>query len=448
MNIVQDNWLFLPVETKVRELDGKLLLALTAAEAGWRVVLGDQRRIRELTPRFPKGVYLDKSVTISKRSWFSECRKLGNQVVVLDEEGLVYFNHEDFKDLRIDECSVAMTDLMLLWGQDQREAVESCRLDKEVVVTGNPRFDVLRPELRSIYSNVKERIKEKYGRVILVNTSFPLANHYLGQEEMFKMYAKYPITAGRPNFYREWKEVHDTAMESFRRMLPALSEAFSKHTIILRPHPSENRDQWRKWLSRYPKIIVNSDGSMADWIASAELVIHFDCTSGIEAFAMGDISISYDEQNLQEYRQPLPNALSVRANSLEGLLALSNDIIHSESRSDFRTHEMESVANRHISALDGAFAVDRVVKAIERLKSGSGMSYRQWLYRRKYVIGRRVRTLAKPKPTESGYHSQKYPSTSREELIDRAESFSRSLFRFNSIEIDQIEKNCFVVVKQ
>ena len=33
-------WLILPIETKVRELDGKVLLAAAAAERGWGVILG------------------------------------------------------------------------------------------------------------------------------------------------------------------------------------------------------------------------------------------------------------------------------------------------------------------------------------------------------------------------------------------------------------------------
>lgn len=45
--------LLLQVETLGREFDGKLLLALVAAERNWQVVLGEQAVMREQRERNP-----------------------------------------------------------------------------------------------------------------------------------------------------------------------------------------------------------------------------------------------------------------------------------------------------------------------------------------------------------------------------------------------------------
>ena len=48
-------WLIIPIETKVRELDAKTYLACAAAEAGFRVLLGDQNALMKRLASLPRG---------------------------------------------------------------------------------------------------------------------------------------------------------------------------------------------------------------------------------------------------------------------------------------------------------------------------------------------------------------------------------------------------------
>ena len=59
-------WLFLPLETKVRELDGKLLLAAIAAERGWAVIIGRKNSVAEFTSDI-RGIVIDKDGLASKK---------------------------------------------------------------------------------------------------------------------------------------------------------------------------------------------------------------------------------------------------------------------------------------------------------------------------------------------------------------------------------------------
>ena len=94
--------LFVPVETKVREYHGKLLLSLVAAEKGFRVILGGQRDLTESAHLHKLGIYLDKSIALTKKKWTRWCKKLGLIIVANDEEGLVYFDNEIYHELRVD----------------------------------------------------------------------------------------------------------------------------------------------------------------------------------------------------------------------------------------------------------------------------------------------------------------------------------------------------------
>ena len=290
--------LFIPVETKVRELDAKLLLALAAAEAGWTVILGGQKELRRCLPHFSSGVYIDKSVTVSKQKWFKYCKALGHEVVAWDEEGLVYFDKETLKETRLDRESISNIEIFFAWGDHQRESIRSMLPDlpDNLKVTGNPRFDLLRPEVRGLYDESTYKLRQTHGRFILINASFPFANHFLGEEMMHAMYARYPVTKERPGFYKEWAKVQAAALESFRQMIPELSAAFPEHTLILRPHPSENHDNWHEWVYDVPRVKVLATGSVVEWIAAADFLVHFDCTTGIEAFAMDVCAIAFDEK--------------------------------------------------------------------------------------------------------------------------------------------------------
>ena len=83
-------FIILPIETKVREFHAKLLLSCVAAEAGLRVILGDQNEILRYLNHLPRGIYIDKSVARTKIEKFRKNARMGNRVVAWCEEGLIF----------------------------------------------------------------------------------------------------------------------------------------------------------------------------------------------------------------------------------------------------------------------------------------------------------------------------------------------------------------------
>ena len=441
-------WLFLPVETKVRELDAKLLLALAAAEAGWKVLLGSQREIRRKLHKYPPGVYLDKSVTISKREWFKECKRMRHRIVVLDEEGLVYFDDEVFQYLRLDDEAVSLVDMMLLWGQRQHRSIVNTigYPDCSLAVTGNPRIDVLREELRDIYAMSTRRIRSRFGRIILVNASFPLANHYLGSEAMHAMYAKYPINRKRPNFYTDWAKVHTAALDNFRRMIPILPAEFPDHSIILRPHPSENHNNWVEWTKTIPRTTMIAEGSVVEWMAAADVTIQFDCTSGIEAFAMGKSSIAFDDQIVKGYRQPLPNALSLESSTVSELLQCINNVVDGTAHAMLHNEASYAIATDHIENLAGPLAIDRIVVALEEVSQDASYSIADRVMRARRTLGQwRERVRMRRAPKDDVYHHHKFAETTVDQITERACEMSGALQRFDGVTIEPAGRNCFIL---
>ena len=62
-----------------------------------------------------------------------------------------------------------------------------------------------------------------------------------------------------------------------------LAREFKDHTIILRPHPSERLASYADRLQNEERVKVLLEGAAAPWILAADLLIHTDCTTGIEA---------------------------------------------------------------------------------------------------------------------------------------------------------------------
>jgi surface carbohydrate biosynthesis protein len=445
--------LFIPIETKVRELDAKLLFALAAAESGWSVVLGAQKNLRRCLHKFSPGVYVDKSVTVNKQKWFQYCRELGHKVVAWDEEGLVFFDAETLSDTRIDRQSFRHLEMFIAWGEHQKEAIQSTfpGTSKTICVAGNPRCDLLRAELRGMYEASSRHLVEAHGHFILVNTSFPFANHFLGDEAMHMMYANYPINKRRPNFYKEWAEVHASALASFQQLIPELSKAFPKYTIIVRPHPSENHENWRQWVKGIPRAEVIATGPVIDWIAAAEFMIHFDCTTGIEAFAMDAFAIAFDEEKVPGYRQPLPRALSYHARSVDEVIALGMNVLNGDLTPCSSDPQRNEIAHKNIASLSGPLAVDRIVEVLNNMSEKNALNdissgIRKYLIQSNvwYV---QVRDAVQKILGKRGtvYAAQKFPDTSVSEIKERAAKISFVLDRFTDITIGELGKNCFEI---
>ena len=110
------NDILLPVETVSRELDGKLLLALFAAEAGFRSHIGVMSLIQQ--PGFPPSIYISKSVRFAKRVQLM--RGLGHVIAAWDEEGLARFN-DTVHSARIEPEAFNLPSLLFSWGKSNSD---------------------------------------------------------------------------------------------------------------------------------------------------------------------------------------------------------------------------------------------------------------------------------------------------------------------------------------
>lgn len=444
--------LFVPIETKVREFHAKLLFSLISAEKGFETILGGQHELHEGIEGMGNGIYVDKSISDTKLAWFKRCLSLGNYICSWDEEGLVVFDDTTYQRLRICEEVFDRTCLLFTWGDVQANAVLSKMPDshQKVKVTGNPRFDMLRPEFHCFYAGAVDKLRREFGRILLVNTNFAFANFFIGEDGVRKVFNAYRISK-QPGFFEGWADNQRQAYHSFLEVIPFLSRRYSKHTIVIRPHPSENFDPWHKLSEDLDNVVVNGMGNVHEWILASDVVVHSNCTTGIEAFFLDVPAITYRKTVSEAFDQPLPNALSLNAFSVIQLLDIIDEILeHGDNYPRLRYDDKRiAIAKRHISGMDGLLASERITECLLEIDcSGTQtpVDAEPAVPIVKQIWRRILKLVRSPDSRDIAYSLQKFPGLDLLEVQECVDRFKRITGRFEGISVKKVSKNCFSIV--
>jgi surface carbohydrate biosynthesis protein len=440
--------LIIPVENQVRELDAKLLLSCIAARRGFSVYIGSRREIHFHINAFPKGIYLSKSMTGASDLMFRIMRALGHEIVAWDEEALVHLPDAIYYSRRLSPKAMAHVSRLLAWGEDNAalwQRYPQISSKAAIVVTGNPRNDLLRPELHAYYEYEVDKIKKTHGDFILVNTNFnhvngftPVQNLFLpvggeGQPAPFGRAAK-----GMTREYAQGLEKLKMAVfADFQEMIPKLEQAFSHINIVVRPHPTENPEIYHKIASKCERVTVTNQGNVVPWLLAARALIHNGCTTGVEAYVMRVPAISYRASTDNDYDfgfYRLPNSVSQSCFNFDELQMNLSQILNGEYNPSISRQRRELISN-YLAALDGPLACDRITEVIEELSDRSAVSKRSYWWRRfgGWVLwyGRtRIKRYKDSRPNSHNrpeFQKHRYPEVSLDDIRDRISRFQALL---------------------
>ncbi|UCE55185.1 MAG: hypothetical protein JSV31_07015, partial [Desulfobacterales bacterium] len=375
--------LLIPVENQVRELDPKLLLACIAARRGFPSYIGSRREIHFRITSFPRGIYRSKSITAASEMMFQIMRCLGHEVVAWDEEALVHLPPQTYYSRRLSPVAMAYVSHFFAWGEDNAELWRQYpQLPKNAKIhaTGNPRNDLLRPELHAYYDAEVEKIQQAYGNFILVNTNFNHVNAFSAVQNLFQP-ARAPgeqprfgrAAKGMTREYAEGLRDHKQAVfEDFKRLIPDLEKVFPDCKIVVRPHPTENPEIYHKIAAQCERVRVTNEGNVVPWLMAAKALVHNGCTTGVEAYAMGAPAISYRATISEDYDYGfyrLPNLLSHQCFNFEQLReTIANILAGKLGAAD--GDERKALVDQYLAALDGPLACERMLDVVEMMVEG------------------------------------------------------------------------------
>ncbi|MGF1525589.1 MAG: surface carbohydrate biosynthesis protein [Candidatus Competibacterales bacterium] len=433
--------LIIPVEIKNREFDAKLLLALAAGRRGFRVVVGERYAVEHLAARLPQSLYLGKDITQPVAALYRRLRAYGHRVVALDEEALVYYTDQVYRQRRFHADTCRQADLLFAWGLDNSELWR--RMPDfpatPIATTGNPRFDLFREAFRPLYGPAVAELRQRFGDFWLINSNFGHVNSF--RADNVKMPDPDLVLKGEvaaPRSYDAGLARHRRALyQRFRDMVRHIAQTFPHRTLVLRPHPSEDVASWRQWLADCPNVHILYQGIVAPWLLASQLLIHNGCTTALEAHCLGIPALAYCPDRDSPFELKLPNRLSVGAPSLEALTAALETATKAgpealgAAEDPQTTAERRAILDRHLAARHGALAAERIADQLAALDPSSPPPLAQrWRARAKglYVAVKKARKRRWfEDPARRTWRHHLFPPTPREEVVRRLAGLTEGL---------------------
>lgn len=358
----------LPMETKVRDLDGRLYLASRLVSAGFRCCVGHRNDVQDyLIKEGGPAAYLDKGGAANdlRMSLFRRFQERGCDIIRMDEEGGIYTSNCNALRHRNPPDVMELSRQTLLWGEWQKsellksdESIEETKIQ----VTGNSRFDLCKRTFGPYFRD--QPIADEFRRdpYLLVNTSFQRANHYLGAEGLR---AKRSQVMGQAydNLHEDMlHHYHGLVSRFFIEALRPLAAAIAPRLIVIRPHPTESLKFYRQAFGDLANVRVLREGPVQCWLVNAGAVLHHGCTTAVESFIHGLPVAMYTPIYHPEMAKPLPLSISDRIDNAEALNAWVKQALNGEYRLPEVTLQKRIECLKPVIANTDFSATDRIVK--------------------------------------------------------------------------------------
>ena len=368
----------LPLETKVRDFDPRLYLALMCIKNGMLSLIGSKSGVHMHMFKLKKPfVYVSKGIGVSDIPLYKKIRLSGGLVTALDEEGGVYPKDSKTTIRRNNDTVLEYLDFLFMWGENQKDKLlKHARniTDDRIIVSGHPRFDLCKPLFHDYFRDVGNAKNKAGSKYVLVNTNFSRGNPFLSFKEELAIRKKLL----NPDYYNDLDEeliayYQKLLFHYFADAVKNLSLRYPEILFIVRPHPGESLSYARKVYGEMPNIRVLREGSVQEWIADALFVIHHDCTTAIEAFLSGKNVISYCPIFDEKYAQELPIEISEVVKTQDELVDTVEQTLQLiDGRGGVKTmRERELLIKKIIANVDFSAAEIIVKELIERCEKAN-----------------------------------------------------------------------------
>jgi len=443
-------YLYVPIEIKKREYPAKILFALAASLRGYQVVVGKSTIVEKLMKVMPRGVYLGTSIVKQHRDIFLKLKAAGHQVVAIDEEGLVYYNKDNFVKFRIDTETIQSIDAFIAWGKHHLELVREKGDFPNVYQVGNVRFEMLKPKYKYLYEREEKVLQQKYGQYILFNTNLAAYNHFSGKKEYLKsLNSLVKLDNPDNSFYNDKIDHQKNTMESYLRLVKKLAERNPNLNIVVRPHPSEKIDTWREVEGG--NVFIVQEGNVIPWISSALCVIQQNCTTAIEAHYLGTDTISYLPCYDERFDSGLPNQVTKVCHTEEEVFELITKKL--EQQSIYTSDEKQAIIdklNHYIANMDeGASSIQELIRVLDQVTIPSNHQGMPIRWTKLYMAIRESLSLMlnKQKRSNASYVKQKFDElneTELSDLIDRTNANFRS--KYDHVSVTKLYDDAYLFV--
>ena len=294
--------LFFPIEIKSRELMPRLLMSLFALKKNYYCFVGSKQGIFRATRHFSPGNYFYKSMNHTDLAHIKKIKNLKNNYYVLDEEG--GFQYSSSKEInkfityRSSLKNVKHIDKFFTWGKfDYNEWKKRySNYKNKFILSGSPRIDFWKHSIiKKIYKKELAEIENKFDKnKILIISSFVTSEKEI-KKAMRNSEHWHKLRNDKARLKKYKQRRSDLALlKKFLKLINFLSAKNPNYNFIIRPHPSENINDWKKFVKKMGKnVFVTKEFDVTPWIYSSKYVIHNSSAVGLQTAGMKKNLITY-----------------------------------------------------------------------------------------------------------------------------------------------------------
>lgn len=368
--------LYLPIEIKWRELNSNILLSKFAAEYGFRVYVGSKLAISRLIKKknTRAGVFIFKGGMETKQ--ILKIREKIEKFIILDQEiSPSCLDFENVMKNRIWPGSEKYIDRYYVIGQVAYESGLKAlkKLSKKIKKTGWPRKDLNRNEFKFFYKKKIKEIRDKYGNFIFFSSAFGF-NSKKKIDRVYEFKKNHKWKSVRKGLKNEIVGAFST-LEEFEaniEILRKLDKEKSCPQIIIRPHPAEDHNEWKKISKSFNKIKIIYEGDIDSWVYSSSALLHRGCASAITAY-MNGTPIAYPILKKDNIKKALPYQLSEHLYNFSDILNFCKKNINKKPNP---LKKFSKSFNRMVH-IDKKFASENILDDILNLNIKKETNYKQ-----------------------------------------------------------------------
>ncbi len=333
--------LYLPIEIKKRELLPKFFLGLNALKKGFNVIIGDKIAISHAIKFFGTGIYFYKSMNFNDTDHIKRIKNKNNIYVVHDEEsGATHASKNIFKqflNIRSSNENIQLIDRFYTWGKfDHSQWIKRFKKQKnKFILTGSPRIDLCNKKIYNKFlRNEINDAKKKFNKYILFISSGISSdkelNNIFKQDKFFFNYKNLKEKKERKSQLQNLRMYFKNSV----KMIQNLSNKFKDVNLVVRPHPSENINDWKKIFKKFKENVFldTSDTDITPIIIGSKCVIHNSSFAGIQSTLLKKPLIVYKPKKISTSKRSFPNKLGDIANSESDVFILLNKILNTKEK--------------------------------------------------------------------------------------------------------------------
>jgi surface carbohydrate biosynthesis protein len=304
-----------------------------------------------------------------------------HHIVAFDEEATAFSDENTFVKQRVSIEAINYLDKVFTWGNYHRNLVLSKIVNRErdIISTGHPRLDILKPEYRKLFEKDIKKIKLKFKSYILICSNVS-ANIYREEEALAKLKRKSFITSkSQEDDWRKRIEYNRYKKNALISLGKKIAYEFPNLNIIMRPHYPDSTKNWSKHFKGIHNVYVIKEGDVTKWLAGAMVVIQSECTTGLQACLLRVPLISYkisskDNSIISKDSKgasDMIKELGYQTNTEEDAVSYIKSLYNLNQKQDKKVQSGLSLPDKlhyfYANIKDNQIAANSIIKEIDRL---------------------------------------------------------------------------------